>query len=230
MSASSASLTPAEKCTQQFLEALQNGDAGDAERVAFSCLRDDMSVETLYTQVITPAMSRIGDLWEEGKASEADEHLAAELVIRVTASVHGASFRRPNRKRTTILLAGGEEEKHTLGLRMAADVLDLAGHQILYLGAGVPVDAFLAMAGSRRPGLVGLSSTYAVSESEVGSTIARLRDALPDTPVIVGGQLAGETLPARDGIFPAVGLEDLASLVDSLLSEAGDRSSDAADG
>jgi methanogenic corrinoid protein MtbC1 len=210
----------AEMCAEQFLEALQNGDGGDAERVAFRCLRDDMTVEVLYAQVIAPAMWRIGELWAAGEATVADEHLAAELAARVTASVHGSSFRRSSPRWGTILLAGPRKERHSLGLRMAADVLDLAGHRVLYLGPGVPVSAFLSMAEARRPDVVGLSSTYATEAGEIEETVSRLRAVLPETPVILGGRLATKPTGIDDGVFTAVGLEGLVPLVDSLLARS----------
>jgi methanogenic corrinoid protein MtbC1 len=72
---------------------------------------------------------------EEGAITVADEHLATALTHRVMASVYGPSFGRATSRPGRILLAAVEGQRHSLGLRMAADVLELGGYEVNYLGA-----------------------------------------------------------------------------------------------
>ena len=176
-------------------------------------------IETLYAAVIAPAMWRIGCLWEEGAITVADEHLATAITHRVMASAYGASFARAGSRSGRILLAAVEGQQHALGLRMAADVLELAGYEVIYLGADVPLDALLAAVGARRPDVVGLSATTAPAPSSLPTAISRLRQSFPETPILLGGQGVGEEPLLAGRVIRASGVEGLVAVLDGLLAE-----------
>ena len=198
-------------------DALRAADGAAAERIVFECLQKGMGVEALYGRVIAPAMWRIGCLWEEGAITVADEHLATALTHRVMASVYGSSFGRAASRPGRILLAAVAGQRHTLGLRMAADVLELGGYEVNYLGGDVPLDALLSAVESRGPDLVGLSSTLASDVSSLEAAVSQLGDAFPDTPILLGGQgVPDEILGEGRGVRSA-GIEGLVLLVEALL-------------
>jgi diguanylate cyclase (GGDEF)-like protein len=214
----------AEGISRTYADALRAADGGAAERVALECLREEMSVETLYTRVITPAMWRIGQLWEEGAITVADEHLATALTHRVMASVYGSSLSRAAARPGTILLAAVEGDHHALGLRMAGDVLELAGYEVIYLGGDVPLDALVAAITSRQPDLVGLSSTLAPDRSSIQLAVSDLEAAFPDTPIVLGGQGVPDSILRENRTIHAHDVEGLVALVEGLLAESGDAS------
>ncbi len=178
-----------------------------------------MSVEALYGRVIAPAMWRIGCLWEEGAITVADEHLATALTHRVMASVYGASFGRASSRPGRILLAAVEGQRHALGLRMAADVLELGGYEVNYLGGDVPLDALLDAVDSRGPDLVGLSSTLAFDVSSLEVAVSRLGQAFAEMPILLGGQGIPDEILRDSRVTRAAGIEGLVSLVEALLGE-----------
>ena len=211
----------AEGMSRSYGDALRAADGGAAERVALESLQKGMSVETLYGRVIAPAMWRIGCLWEQGAITVADEHLATALTHRVMASVFGSSLGRATPRPGRILLAAVEGERHALGLRMAADVLELGGYEVDYLGGDVPLDALMSAVDSRGPDLVGLSNTRASDVSSLEAAVSALREAFADTPILLGGQgIPDEILSAGRGIR-AQGIEGLVSLVEGLLGGIG---------
>lgn len=203
--------------SRSYGDALRAADGAAAERIALECLQEGMGVEALYGRVIAPAMWRIGCLWEQGAISVADEHLATALTHRVMASVYGSSFGRGSSRPGRILLAGVEGQRHALGLRMAADVLELGGYEVNYLGGDVPLDALMSAVDSRGPDLVGLSSTLMSDLSSLEAAVSKLVEAFADTPILLGGQgIPDEIL--RDGrVIRAAGIEGLALLVEDLL-------------
>ncbi len=156
----------AEGISRSYGDALRAADGAAAERVALECLREGMSVEALYARVIAPAMWRIGRLWAEGAITVADEHLATALTHRVLASVYGSSLGNVAVRPGRILLATVEGQRHSLGLRMAADVLELGGYEVIYLGGDVPLDSLVDTVAARNPDLVGLSSTLFSAATE----------------------------------------------------------------
>jgi diguanylate cyclase (GGDEF)-like protein len=173
--------------SRAYGDTLRVADAAGAERVARQGLSEGLSVAGLYQRVIAPAMWRIGTLWEEGKISVADEHLATALTHQVMAGIYGPSLGHkvmPGR----VLLAAVEGEQHALGLRMAADVIELAGYETIYLGADVPTVDLLGVVKARAPDLVALAATMPDSATALDRAITGIQGADPSLVVFFGGQ------------------------------------------
>lgn len=173
-----------------YLEALRAADASRAYRVASGALQQGMTTPELYQRVIAPAMHQIGELWERGAITVADEHMATALTNRILAALRPppdeASAPRPARA----LLAAVEGEQHALGLRMAADLLEDAGYDTIYLGADVPTGALLQAVESLSPDLVAVTATMETLAPRLQAVAVELRRAHPKLGVLVGGQAA----------------------------------------
>lgn len=204
--------------SRTYQDALTVADPGGAGRVARQALGEGMGVAGLYQRVIAPAMWRIGELWQQGKISVADEHLATALTHQVMAGVYGPSLShkvKPGR----VLMAGVEGEQHALGLRMAADVVELAGYETIYLGADVPTDDLLDAVAARSPDLVGLSATMPSSMQALDRAIAEVQRVSPDLIVFLGGQ-GVRPRERKDGAVLVRDLEQLLGMVEAALDVA----------
>lgn len=178
-------------------------------------LTEGIGVAGLYQRVIAPAMWRVGELWEEGEISVADEHLATALTHQAMAGIYGPSLGhkvKPGR----ILMAAVEGEQHALGLRMAADVVELAGYETIYLGANVPTADLLQAVAARSPDLVGLSATMPSSVSSLDRAIAEIQRVNPSLIVLFGGQSVRDR-PGNDGAVLVRDLEQLLGVVETAL-------------
>lgn len=206
-----------EGISRNYGDALRAADGDAAERIAVECLQEGMGVEALYGQVIAPAMWRIGSLWEEGAITVADEHLATALTHRVMASAYGSTFGRAASRTGRILLAAVEGEQHALGLRMAADILELGGYEVIYLGGDVPLDALVSVIGSREPDLIGLSGTLSPNAPSLEAAASRLGESFPDVSILLGGQAVPDGTLCEDRVIRVPGVEGLVVLVEALL-------------
>lgn len=178
-----------------YLDALRAADGPGAYRVATEGLREGLTTPQLYQRVIAPAMHEIGLLWQQGALTVADEHLATALTNRVLSALRGPPGGEPGggaaaRKGGRVLLAAVEGEQHALGLRMAADVLEEAGYEPLYLGADVPTEALLRAVESLSPDLVGLAATMPELAARLQAVAGEVRRAHPHLGLLVGGQAA----------------------------------------
>jgi methanogenic corrinoid protein MtbC1 len=180
----------AARLSRLYLDALRAADGPGAYRVASGALRDGMSIPVLYQQVITPAMHRIGALWERGAITVADEHVASALTNRVLAALRPPSGGRTAPRVGRALLAAVEGEQHALGLRMAADILEDSGYDTVYLGADVPSDALLLAVESFSPNLVALAATMPTLTPRLVAIIGELRQAHPGLGLLIGGEAA----------------------------------------
>ena len=76
-----------------------------------------------------------------------------------------------------------------MGARMAADLLDLAGHDVTYLGANVPTDHLILKVAAGKPDLVVLSISMTFHLTALREAVRRLRvEVDPELPIAAGGR------------------------------------------
>lgn len=200
-----------EAAASAYFEAMNAGDATEAERVALECLREGMAIEHLYSGVLTPAMRQIGEMWQGGAITVADEHIATAITSRVMTTAFNSTEKRHPPRSSHIFMAAMEGQRHSLGLRMAGDVLALAGFQVSYLGGDVPRGALLTTAESRDADLLCLSWTLRDTIG-VEAVLDDIHRALPGKPVMLGGRGVSEEV-FYDGPFEVC--DDLSRVVAS---------------
>ena len=202
------------KRSRTYLDALRAANAAGAYRVASRALDEGMSLAALYQEVITPAMYELGRLWEKGAITVADEHLATALTHRVLAALRPPAFVNQafegDSPKDRAMLAAVQGEQHALGLRMAADLLEDAGYQTIYLGADVPTGALLQAIDSLSPTLLGLSATMPESGTALADVVGVVRSEHPGLNLLVGGQASAAPL-VREAATP---VDDLELLLD----------------
>ncbi len=81
---------------RRYGDAIAAGDDGAAQQVVDDALAAGVEPVQVIEGLLTPAMRRIGDLWEENRIGIADEHLAtanhrAGSRAPVPGAVHGIS-------------------------------------------------------------------------------------------------------------------------------------------
>ncbi len=123
--------------------------------------------------------------------------LAERLVARL-----GARFRRPGRNRGCVVIGGPTGERHQIPISILADLIRLAGFDVIELGADASPGTFADAAG-RAPQLraVGIGVTTVQQLEAARAAITKVRAVAPNTPILVGGQ--------------AVRNEDVARLLDA---------------
>lgn len=162
------------------------GDEPGSWQLLEDALTAGASPEAVYTDLLVPAMAQVGDRWAAGTVTVAEEHTATVTVQRLTGRL-GPRFRRPGRKRGTIVLGAAPGDHHGLAVGLLADPLRGRGFRVTDLGADVPVEAWLdAARGAERLRAIGISVVAAGLDAVVAGTVAALHEAV-DVPVILGG-------------------------------------------
>lgn len=129
---------------------------GWQQRLKRACVRfDDVEAQSVLKeasrstgtlaairQVVFPVVRTLGDAWHQGLITISQEHYVSQLARRMALARLDASDAA--RRRTPILLACAPKERHELGLLLLACELQDRGRPVLYLGAEMPVGAFLA--------------------------------------------------------------------------------------
>lgn len=165
---------------------LIDGDEAGAWQLVDDALTAGATAEAVYTQMLVPAMAEVGDRWEAGDATIADEHTATVTVQRLAARL-GPSFNRRGRKRGTIVLGAAPGDQHGLTVGLLADPLRGRGFRVVDLGANVPLEAWVdAVVGAERLRAVGISVIAPGLDADLAVAIAAIHRAV-QVPVLVGG-------------------------------------------
>jgi len=143
-----------------------------------------------YLNVIEPSMYQIGERWERGEISVAQEHLATAICGRVMAALY-PRFVLGKRTKGRAVVTTVAEEFHELGAWMVADLLALDGWDVLYLGTDTPTSDVLDMLLRLKPDLLALSSAMPFNLIRVQEVIeaTRARREMDRIRILVGGRI-----------------------------------------
>ena len=113
------------------------------------------TVETVLQEVLIPYLHRLGERWETGEVSVAQEHFASNLIRgRLLGLAQGwGQGQGPG-----AILACVPGEQHELGLLAFGVALRRRGWRIIYLGTDSPIGAIADIAPSLAPTVVVLLS------------------------------------------------------------------------
>ncbi len=199
-------------------DALRAGDPARAQQAAAAAIDDGLAVPAVHDRMIAPSLRWIGDLWERGAITVGDEHLAVAITQDVLGRLFPRALVTPAGSRERIVLAAAQGEHHTLGLRMAADVLEGAGFDVLYLGADVPLDGLLETCRKHEPAAVGLSVSMPINVPTLIWEIEAL-SALDRPPaVFAAGRALGPAIEQGLDVPRIDGVEDVVAMVEELLA------------
>ena len=206
-----------------YLLHLLQRDTAEAMALAQDALRGGMPLGDLYERVVAPALGEIGRMWSLQEASIADEHFCTAATRTIVAQLRAAAAcAAPDGRRALCLAVGGD--MHDVGIRMAADLLELDGWTVEFLGANVPAaEAVISVEdAAAEPGrafdLVVASAATALSLRALIDLLAALR-ASPvgrSVPVLVGGT----PFAADPGLAAAVGASAGATTLSGAVREA----------
>ena len=160
-------------------------------------------VEQVCTDLITPTLRKIGELWEQGRLTVSVEHFASAFfrglltnLLHVTpVPAHGP----------LVLNCCAPGEAHELGALTLALLLKRAGIRVAYLGQSIEIAGLLHTARQLLPSLICVSMTLAFYVDSVIDLGSRIQELPPPRPLLVfGGQgfeLLGDALLEIPGIY-----------------------------
>jgi excisionase family DNA binding protein len=170
------------------------GDGRGAWGVIEASLAAGGELESIYVDVMWPALASIGERWASGEIDVADEHRASGIAMRLIGRL-GPRFARRGRTRGQVLLGAPAGEQHFLSLAMLGDLIRQQGWEVSDLGADVPPASFAKAAVGCGDDLVavGMSASTPQRVPALVEAIAAVRAVVPEVPIMVGGMaVAGD--------------------------------------
>ena len=203
-----------------YADALLGGDAIGAEAVVREAMEAGLAEGSIDDHIIRPALVLVGDLWEQGRITIADERVATSISIRVLA-LQREVFRVARRRAShRVLLAAAQGERHVVGLEMAASTILHAGYDGRLLGADLRVAEIGAALAVHRPAVVGLSTASTLTSIHLPAAVEAVRELSPETSIVVGGRGIDAGIAATPGVTVCRHVNDAVGQVDALVRRA----------
>jgi MerR family transcriptional regulator, light-induced transcriptional regulator len=200
--------------------ALLTGDEVAADVAIRQAIDAGLSAAEIDDDVIAPALWLVGELWQRGEISVADEHIATEISLRVLALQHEARRVRRVRPGHRVMLATPPGELHVVALRMLANLLREGGYDAVMVGADVPGAALAAAANRHDASVICLSTTMPGGADRLLVAIHDIQQRCPGVGFVIGGRGVTSRVPMRPGIEVCRRVTDGVPAVDAIVNRA----------
>jgi methanogenic corrinoid protein MtbC1 len=180
------------------------------------------SVEDVALRMMQPVLVEVGERWQQGDLTVADEHYITQYLLRKALGLFSA-YDRPHGQQI-VLACCAPGELHEIGLLLVSVFLLRRSYRVVYLGPNLPVEDLATAVARLQPDLVCLSATMPEAAQrlvdEIGPLLASGR---LQAPLGFGGQAFNQDLEltARlPGLYLGPDASAAVSTVESLLSPA----------
>ena len=201
---------------EQYGQAQVAGELSLARAVIETALSRGVERTDVYLDVLVPAQTRLGELWQEGMINVAQEHLATSITIDVMDSLRqGMKPRAGLGMRAVVMPVEGDP--HWIGARVIADFLAMDGWEVDFLWTGTPAKDLAEYVRRRNIDLVALSATQAEFLPNAGDAASAIRERNGSAEkILLGGRaLDGMNLDLRSLRCDAVAGNALQALTEA---------------
>ena len=178
----------AEPLAEQLVDAAEAVNSPRIEAVL-----DQMFARGTFERVVddhvVPSLRALGDAWEAGRVTVVGEHVASNAVLRRLAASFQASGQGRQRDRP-VLVGMPPGAHHELGGLIFATALGRVGIPVVYLGADLPLDDWIAAAERTDARAVAIGAVMPADGIAAMAVAERLRTIRPQIVIAFGGPAA----------------------------------------
>mgnify|MGYP001823858822 CR=1 FL=1 len=143
-------------------------------------------LEACVTEVISPLMEWIGDLWAADRMEIYEEHLLTRQIYRFLDLV--ISRTNLQERSNPVILATLPGEQHGIGLLMTEAILLTREIPSLNLGTQIPIPQLALVAGKADARAIGISFSASFPARKIRPLLNELLEATPESlKLLVGG-------------------------------------------
>ena len=139
-------------------------------------LLSDLSLTAVLRDVVLPYLTELGERWERGTASVAQEHFATNVI---RGRLAGLARGWGNGHGPRAVLACPPGELHDLALMVFGIVLHRSGWRIDYLGMDTPLTELTRTVTARHPALVVIAATLPETLRPLAAQLTALAQRAP---------------------------------------------------
>jgi excisionase family DNA binding protein len=113
----------------------------------------------MFDELVTPVLHKIGELWERGKLSVAEEHIASDIIRDSLLQIREIAI-LPNDEKEKVFCFALDDDQHDIALKMIQILLEQRGFDVFFSGQSTPAESIEKLISIHKPSRVYLSSTY----------------------------------------------------------------------
>ncbi len=186
----------------ELFNSLITGSEEGASNVIISDFLNGKPVENIFDNLVSPALSRIGELWFEGKLTIAQEHIASRTIICALQKLR-CVLPVAESNGIPAICCTIEGDFHELPAHFAQIILENEGFEVINFGANMPVYALCDEITQLSPKLICISSTILSDVDRLSRDFRSFSEKLCrlNATVVLGGRAFEE--PNIRNRFPA---------------------------
>ncbi len=162
------------------------GQDGAAELTA-SALQQGIPPKDILAKALIAGMSRIGQKFSDHKAFVPDLLMSAKAMSAAMEHLKPYFESGEAQHLGTFVIGTVQGDMHDIGKNLVGMVVEGGGWKVVDLGVDVPPEDFVAAIGKHPGCVVGLSALLTTTMASMDMTVKRIKEASPDTFVMVGG-------------------------------------------
>lgn len=183
---------PTDRLALEYLQLILEGNASEAVRTVARAAADGFGPETVYLKVLMPAQREVGRLWHAGDLTIPEEHMVTATTQRAMAVI-AANGQPASSNGRTVALAAVAGNVHDIGLRALADLYQLGGWRVIFVGSDVPAQELPNALTFFEVDLLVLGATLGTHVPRVEQAIRAIRERCErPVKVVVGGSAFDE--------------------------------------
>jgi len=173
---------------RELFDAVVEGDEERSRRAASELLSAGRDPREIVSEVLVPAMRRVGELYERGEYFIPELVMAAE-AFRAAMEVVKAKLKRGGLPVKAVAVFGTVRgDIHELGKNLAAAVFEAEGFEVVDLGVDVPPEKFAEAVEQYGARIVGMSALMTTTMLEQRNVVEELKKrGLRDRVIVIAG-------------------------------------------
>ena len=212
---------PLAALARDHLSLLLRGERATASQRILAAVAAGTPIRMVYLEVFQRTQREIGRLWQLNEISVAQEHYCTAATQLLMSQLYGHIFagHPGGHQRTGTLVATCVAgDLHEIGVRMLADLFEMAGWNAYCLGGNTPTAAVLQTLDERQAQVLAVSATLGFHVAAVQDLIAQVRadTRFEHVRVLVGGY----PFNLSPGLWRDIGADGHASSADEAISLA----------
>ncbi len=170
-----------------------------ADELAKQAIDTGVPPTNILSDSLVPAMDRVGQKFSENKIFVPQMLMSAKAMS--AAMNHLKPFFQSGDVKTkgTFIIGTVKGDLHDIGKNLVAMMVEGGGWTIIDLGVDVNEDTFNQTVDENPGAIVGLSALLTTTMANMESIVRRIKEAHPDTKVLVGGAPLNDDFRSKIG-------------------------------
>lgn len=166
---------------------------------AVKSVADSKNYNHVLSEVIIPALNKLGSEYESGRAFLPQLLSGSECASVMIDYLKNAFMKDAADEGETMLIATVFGDVHDIGKNIVKAVLSNYGYRMIDLGKNVSVETILQAVEKYKPDYLGLSALMTTTLDNMRSTVYAVKQKHPHIVVCVGGAVVTEEFAAEIG-------------------------------